>query len=156
MKQGIGIPMGIDPALFWENLFLYFYEEEYMSLLISSDKSRSSRAEVFCKKGFLRNFAKFTGKHLCQSFFLNKFVQTLARVISCEFCEISKNTFSHRTPLFSQNTSENQGKTFPAKRFIDDICTTNDGGKFGWSICDIYPKELEFQVEHARVVMLSF
>ena len=33
---------------------------------------RSSRPEVFRKKGFLRNFAKFTGKHLCQSLFLNK------------------------------------------------------------------------------------
>ena len=30
------------------------------------DEYRSSRAEVFCKKGVLRNFAKFTGKHLCQ------------------------------------------------------------------------------------------
>ena len=28
--------------------------------------------EVFCKKGVLRNFAKFTGKHLCQSLFFNK------------------------------------------------------------------------------------
>ena len=28
--------------------------------------------EVFCKKGVLRNFKKFTGKHLCQSLFLNK------------------------------------------------------------------------------------
>ena len=27
---------------------------------------------VFCKKGILRNFAKFTGKHLCQSLFFNK------------------------------------------------------------------------------------
>ena len=27
---------------------------------------------VFCKKGVVRNFAKFTGKHLCQSLFLNK------------------------------------------------------------------------------------
>ena len=26
---------------------------------------RSSGPEVFCKKGVLRNFAKFTGKHLC-------------------------------------------------------------------------------------------
>ena len=33
---------------------------------------RSSRAEVFCKNGILRNIAKFTGKHLCQSFFFNK------------------------------------------------------------------------------------
>ena len=37
-------------------------------------------------KVVLRNFVKFTGKHLCQS-------QTLAQVFSCEFCEISKNTF---------------------------------------------------------------
>ena len=27
--------------------------------------------EVFYKKGVLRNFAKFTGKHLCQSLFFN-------------------------------------------------------------------------------------
>ena len=26
---------------------------------------------MFCKKGVLRNFAKFTGKHLCQSLFFN-------------------------------------------------------------------------------------
>ena len=34
--------------------------------------SRSSSPEVFCKKGVLRNFVKFTGKRLCQSLFLNK------------------------------------------------------------------------------------
>ena len=33
---------------------------------------KSSRPEVFYKKGVLRNFAKFTGKHLCQSLFFNK------------------------------------------------------------------------------------
>ena len=33
---------------------------------------RSFRPEVFCKKGVLRNFAKFTGKYLCQSLFVNK------------------------------------------------------------------------------------
>ena len=32
---------------------------------------RSSRPEKFCKKGAPENFAKFTGKHLCPSFFLN-------------------------------------------------------------------------------------
>ena len=32
----------------------------------------SSRPEVFCKKGILWNFAKSTGKHLCQSLFFNK------------------------------------------------------------------------------------
>ena len=63
---------------------------------------RSSRPEVFCKKGVLRNLPKFTGKHLCRSLFFNKVVaeacnfikkETLAQVFSCEFCEISKNTF---------------------------------------------------------------
>ena len=35
-------------------------------------RNRSSLPEVFCKKGVLRNFTKFTGKHLYQSFFFNK------------------------------------------------------------------------------------
>ena len=47
------------------------------------------------KKGVLRNFAKFTGKHLCQSLFFYKVAcLRLAQVFSCEFCEISKNTIS--------------------------------------------------------------
>ena len=32
----------------------------------------SSHPEVFCKKGVIRNFAKFTGKHLRQSLFFHK------------------------------------------------------------------------------------
>ena len=31
-----------------------------------------SHLKVFCTKGVLRNFAKFSGKHLCQSLFFNK------------------------------------------------------------------------------------
>ena len=63
---------------------------------------RSSSPEVFCKKGVLRNFAEFTGKHLCIILFLIQsqasacnFIQkeTHAQVFSCEFYEISKNTF---------------------------------------------------------------
>ena len=33
---------------------------------------RSSHKRCYVKKGALTNFAKFTGKHLCQSLFLNK------------------------------------------------------------------------------------
>ena len=33
---------------------------------------RSSHPEVFSHKGVLENFAKLTGKHLCQSLFFNK------------------------------------------------------------------------------------
>ena len=33
---------------------------------------REAAPEVFCKTGVIRNFAQFTGKHLCQSLFFNK------------------------------------------------------------------------------------
>lgn len=41
LRQAIGIPMGIDPAPFWANLFLYRYEEKYMSELILLDKRKA-------------------------------------------------------------------------------------------------------------------
>ena len=41
MKQAIGIPMGIDPAPFWANLFLYTYEQEYISNTIKSDSVKA-------------------------------------------------------------------------------------------------------------------
>ena len=33
---------------------------------------RSNHRRCYVRKGALRNFAKFTGKHLCQSLFFNK------------------------------------------------------------------------------------
>ena len=62
--------------------------------------TRSSHQRCSIIKGVLINFAKFTGKHLCQSLFLNKVAkETLAPVFSCEFCEIYKNTFFYGTHL---------------------------------------------------------
>ena len=43
---------------------LMFINDDYML--------KSSISEVFYKKGVLRNFTKFKGKHLCQSLFFNK------------------------------------------------------------------------------------
>ena len=98
---------------------------------------------MFCEKGVLRNFAKFTGKHLCQSLFFSIKLQAsvcnfiikevLAQVFSCEFCEISQSIFSHRTApvaasvfrillilnlsfkiiLTSKESSENATSSFP-------------------------------------------
>ena len=55
---------------------------------------RSSRQRCSVKKGVLRNFTKFTAKHL--HLFFHKFAgrrpllkKRLWRVFSCEFCEIS-------------------------------------------------------------------
>ena len=49
---------------------------------------------MLLKKDVLRNFAKFTGKHLCQSLFIKK--ETLAHMFSCQFRNISKNTFYYK------------------------------------------------------------
>ena len=66
---------------------------------VKSSKTQEQSFGCFCKKGFLENFAKFTGKHLCQSLFFNKVSETPAQVLFCEFCEIFKNTYIYRTPL---------------------------------------------------------
>ena len=41
-------------------------------------KYRSSRPEVFCEEGVLRNFAKFKGTHLCQKLFFPEISRKLA------------------------------------------------------------------------------
>ena len=70
------------------------------------------------KESVLRNFAKFTGKQLCQSLKACYFIkqETLAQVFSCEFCEFSKNNFStehlltaaSRNPIFSLDCWSNR------------------------------------------------
>ena len=70
---------------------------------------RSSHRRCSTRKGALRNFAKFTGKDLCQSLFFNKatdlrpatlFKKKLwRRCFPMNFFEISINNFFCRTPL---------------------------------------------------------
>ena len=89
---------------------------EYYTVLMNFKNAlnRSSR-QVICKKGALKNFTKFTGKHLClgRICFLTKrpevcnFIQkeNLAQVFSCEFYEIFKNTYFYRTHLVAVSES---------------------------------------------------
>ena len=82
--------------------------------------TRSSRPEVFCKKGVLKNLTKFTRKHLSQSLFFNTVAglslfaatllkKTLAQLFSSEFWEISKNTFFYRTPPVAASVQVTMG-----------------------------------------------
>ena len=68
---------------------LYDKRDDFPFSIVKITYLRSSRPEVFCKKGVFRNFTKFTGKRR----------KTLAQVFSCEIYEISENTFFYRTPL---------------------------------------------------------
>ena len=71
--------------------FSWFLRHIVLNLLLLF---RSSHQRCSVRKGVLRNFAKSTGKYLCQSLFLN-FIkkETLTQVFFCDFCEIFKNTF---------------------------------------------------------------
>ena len=88
-------------------LFDFWFENKLFQFLSISmsffrsipDKFRSSRSQRFLKISVLKNFANFTGKHLCWSLFLIK-----RQLFSCEICEIFKNIF------FFQNTSGCFGK----------------------------------------------
>ena len=91
---------------------------------------------MFYKKGVFRNSTKFTGKHRARVSFLIKlqaacnFIQkeTLIKVFSCEFCEISKNTFSYRTLLVAPSTSA-LPKQLLCYLFLQENVQTNIKGK---------------------------
>ena len=54
---------------------------------------------MISKKGFRKNFAKFTGKHLCQSLFFTSACSFIKiETLASELYEICKNAFSYRTP----------------------------------------------------------
>ena len=88
--------------------------------------SRSSRLEVLCEKGVLRNFPKFYEFYEISSntFFIEHLrtvasawalrpavfrKETLAQMFLCEFCEFFKNTFSYRTPPIAASASNLMG-----------------------------------------------
>ena len=80
---------------FYAQLLQNFSELKFCKKSLYEYKSHlytKAAVQRFSVKSILRNFAKFTGKRLCQSLFFNK-KETLAQVFSCDFCEISKNPF---------------------------------------------------------------
>ena len=99
----------------------------------------SSLQEVFCKISVLRIFAKFTGKHLCQSLYQKRYS---VRGFSCEFCEVSKNTcngcfwisFKSLRCLFSLASPN---KLFWQLIFIELVWTS-----FTWALLTFYTTEL--------------
>ena len=108
--------------MIFASIIRHFLKECYSDLCAAQQTwlflLSNSRPEVFCKKDNLRNFVKFTGKQRCQSLFFNKVAslifltpcnfikkETLVQVFSCNFCKISKKTFSYRTPLVTASVS---------------------------------------------------
>ena len=74
---------------------------------VKSMYKKRSRREVFCKKGALRNLAKFTGKHLSQVLFFHLFLRpaTLLKKRLWQRCFAVNFTKFLGTPIL-QNTSD--------------------------------------------------
>ena len=90
--------------VFWKK-FSFYVRYPHNNIIMLLVAFRSSPMEVFCRKNVLGNFAKLTGKHLHERLSFNIKMQALDlrpenllkrlwhRCFSCEFCEISKNSF---------------------------------------------------------------
>ena len=76
-------------------IYVFIYLIHIFQIVIN----RSSRSEVFWEKGGLRNFAKFTEKHLYRSLFFNK-VAGLAWLLN-------KDIYSFQNPVKHQNVFKN-------------------------------------------------
>ena len=83
--------------------------------LNSLEKARSSRARMFFKIGVLKNFANYTGKHLCWSLFLlNSNLSNIVEFLrKCLFTEhlrrllLSLNSTFSKLPTWTCKTSSN-------------------------------------------------
>ena len=73
MRQAIGIPMGIDPAPFWANLFLYTYEEEFVSNLIKTNKMEARHFHA--TKRFIDDLCAINVGGGCSEGYFEKFIQ---------------------------------------------------------------------------------
>ena len=80
---------------------------QHLLLSLIIERFKSSCPDVFYKKGVPRNFVKFTGKHLCQSFFLNKVAglrpATLLKKRFCHRCFLVNFSKFLNTPFLTEH-----------------------------------------------------
>ena len=85
----------------------FFNSDQGIRVSFTNISHISSRPEVFCKKGVLRNIAKFTGKHLYQSLFFNKVtgmrIATLLKKRIWHRCFPVNFAKFLRTPIFKEH-----------------------------------------------------
>ena len=101
----------------------YFYLL-YILRLLTQKTLKASVHRCFFKVGVLKNFGRFTGKHLFSSLLLIMLELQLclkaasAQVFSCEIYEIFKNSLFYRTPSVAAFKT-------PFKR-VKDVCLSNN------------------------------
>ena len=78
----------------------------FVMFLAALQRNRSSHQRCSVRSKFYKIHRKTPVPESKACNFIEK--ETLAQVLSCEFCEISKNTFLHRTPLVAASERSQQ------------------------------------------------
>ena len=119
---------------YYYHLFPLSITEESISLLIKLEyyllfrfKMSSSHQGCSKKNGILRNFANFTGKHLCQALFFNKVAGLRPATLfknrlwhKCFPVNFSAHSSSQKENFFitSKNLLKNRNLAFPIVRYF--------------------------------------
>ena len=98
-KRGFIVTVSLQPYRFClSNNFSFSNHDSLIRVFLTMFISGSSRAKMFCKKSFPRNFAELAGKHLCQIIFLRKKKRLWHRCFLVHFAKFLRTPFSNRTP----------------------------------------------------------
>ena len=98
-KRGFIVTVSLQPYRYClSNNFSFSNHDSLIRVFLTIFISGSSRAKMFCKKSFPRNFAKLAGKHLCQIIFLRKKKRLWHRCFLVHFAKFLRTPFSNRTP----------------------------------------------------------
>ena len=119
----------------------YFTEKYSQCCLHKQQNVRNSHRRCFIKKGVLKNFAKFSGKRLCQSLFFNKVnnkdTRTTSLTSCCLYCKgyiRYKTIFCHTVALDVQLMFLFEVKIVSFTRYLD-FCVYVKSTDF--KICDV-------------------
>ena len=119
--------------------------------IINSVECRSRTPELLRKKGVLKDFAKFTGKHLCQSLFLNKVVTLLKKRVWHRCFPVSFAKFL-RTPFLYNTTggcfcawriTKEKFKVLPISNHEEDDTRLSFHGRIWNKVAVIVVKDLD-------------
>ena len=72
-KQDIGIPMDFDPAPFWANLLLYFFESKHVQNLISIKSTRAYKYHATSR--FIDNLCIINDDNEFSKSYINAYIQ---------------------------------------------------------------------------------
>ena len=132
--------------------------KQYFSKSRFLDIQQKQPPEVLFKKGVLRNFAKFTGKHLCQSFFFNKVAGLRHRWHRCFPVNFVKfpTTLFYRTPPVAASDQDSIVKLSANNKLLVVIFTSF--GVCSWSssvLLSLFKKSVRSFISRLKRRVLS-